>query len=413
MQILLIGSGGREHALALALLLDPAVNQLTCAPGNAGIADICDVRAVDVGDPAAIVTLAVELGVDLVVIGPERPLVAGVADALAAAHVPCFGPTSAAAALEGSKTFAKDVMLSAGIPTARALSCSSIDQVVNALDEFGAPYVVKDDGLAAGKGVVVTEERPVALAHAETCLAAGSVVVIEEFLDGPEVSLFCICDGATVVPLIPAQDFKRFGDGDSGPNTGGMGAYAPLDWVPQSLVADVVRDVALPAVAQMAHRGTPYSGVLYVGLALTSRGPRVIEFNARFGDPETQSVLALLQTPLAGLLLAAANGTLAEHPALQWRSGYAVTVVLAAAGYPSKPRTGDVIGLPAAQPADVLILHAGTAVRDSDVISSGGRVLGVVGVGPSLADARTKAYGAIEQITLFGSHYRTDIAANP
>lgn len=410
MQILLIGSGGREHALASALLRDRAVTHLTCAPGNAGIAEICDVISLDVRDPAAIVALAAELDADLVVIGPEVPLVAGAADALAAARIPCFGPTAAAAALEGSKTFAKGVMLAAHIPTARAFSCTSIDQVRNAFDEFGAPYVVKDDGLAAGKGVVVTVDRLVARAHAEACLAAGSTVVIEEFLDGPEVSLFCLCDGEAVVPLIPAQDFKRVGDGDSGPNTGGMGAYAPLDWIPASLVADVVRDVALPAVAEMARRGTPYSGVLYVGLALTSRGPRVIEFNARFGDPETQSVLALLQTPLAGLLLAAAKGTLAEQPPLQWRSGYAVTVVLAAAGYPGKPRTGDIIGLPTALPDDASILHAGTARRDAQVISTGGRVLGVVGIGASLVDARTKAYDSIEQITLQGGHYRTDIA---
>lgn len=411
MQILLVGSGGREHALALALLSDPEVTNLTCAPGNAGISAICDVVPIDVGDASAITVLANDLHADLVVVGPEVPLVAGAADMLAAAGIACFGPTAAAAALEGSKTFAKEVMIAANIPTARAFSCHSIDQVVDALEDLGAPYVVKDDGLAAGKGVVVTDDRTAAIAHAQACLQVGSAVVIEEFLNGPEVSLFCLCDGVSVVPLIPAQDFKRVGDGDSGPNTGGMGAYAPLDWIPESLVADVVRDVAMPAIAQMAQRGTPYSGVLYVGLALTSRGPRVIEFNARFGDPETQSVLALLRTPLAALLLACAEGRLAQQPPLQWRSGYAVTVVLAAAGYPSKPRTGDVISLPAALPADVSVLHAGTAKRNGEVITTGGRVLGVVSLGDSVAEARMKAYRTLETIVLPGGHYRTDIAA--
>jgi phosphoribosylamine--glycine ligase len=388
----------------LALAADPSVTALACAPGNAGTASVAEQYAVDVEDGAAVSALAADFHADLVVIGPEAPLVAGVADAVRAGGIACFGPSRAAAQLEGSKAFAKDVMSAAGIPTAAALVCGTAEEAAEALEKFGPPYVVKDDGLAAGKGVVVTTDRTAALAHATAC--SGSVVV-EEFLDGPEVSLFCLTDGTTVVPLLPAQDFKRIGDGDTGPNTGGMGAYAPLPWLPDGFVADIVRTVAQPAVAEMARRGTPFAGLLYLGLAITSRGPRVVEFNARFGDPETQAVLALLETPLAGLLFATATGTLAAHPPLRWRDGSAVTVVLAAAGYPGTPRAGDVI-TGAEQPG---IIHAGTRRReDGAVTSSGGRVLCATATGATLATAREAAYALLDTVELPGGQFRHDVA---
>jgi phosphoribosylamine--glycine ligase len=338
------------------------------------------------------------------VIGPEAPLVAGVADELRAAGFNVFGPSAAAAQLEGSKAFAKEVMAAAGVPTAGYYRCVTADEVAAALDGFGAPYVVKHDELAAGKGVVVTDDRAAALEH-----AAGHTVVVEEYLDGPEVSLFCVTDGEAVRPLIPAQDFKRVGDDDAGPNTGGMGAYAPLSWAPDGLVDEVVERVVRPTLAEMARRGTPFSGLLYVGLALTSRGLKVVEFNARFGDPETQSVLALLASPLAELLEAAAIGKLAEHPPLRWRRGSSVTVVVAAAGYPEHPRTGDEIeGLDEITEADVL--HAGSALEDGRLVTSGGRVLAVTAVGADLTAARQSAYDAVAHVRIDGSHYRSDIA---
>jgi phosphoribosylamine--glycine ligase len=399
-----LGGGGREHALALGLAADPAVDQLIAAPGNPGIAGVAELRSVDPADPAAVAALAVETGVDLVVIGPEAPLVAGVADAVRAKGIPAFGPSGEAARLEGSKAFAKDVMTAAGVPTARAYTCADAESTARALDEFGAPYVVKNDGLAAGKGVVVTDDRAAALRHAEEC----GRVVVEEYLAGPEVSLFVVTDGEAAVPLLPAQDFKRVGDGDTGPNTGGMGAYAPLPWAPPGLVDEVMRDVVHPTLAEMARRGTPFAGLLYVGLAITADGPRVIEFNARFGDPETQVVLALLETPLAGLLHAAATGTLAAHPPLRWRDGAAVTVVVAAEGYPAAPRTGDVIS-GAEGPG---IIHAGTRRgADGALLSSGGRVLCATATGADLAAARDAAYELVRGVDLPGSHHRTDIAS--
>jgi phosphoribosylamine--glycine ligase len=404
-RVLLVGSGGREHALALGLVADPSVEQLIVAPGNPGIATLAPLREVDPVDPAAVAALAVETAADLVVIGPEAPLVAGVADAVRAKGIAVFGPSGAAARLEGSKTFAKEIMAAAGVPTARAHSCTDPAEVARALDEFGPPYVVKDDGLAAGKGVVVTEDRAHALEHAAQC----GRVVVEEYLAGPEVSLFVVTDGETALPLLPAQDFKRLGDGDSGPNTGGMGAYAPLPWAPPNLVDDVLARVVRPTLAELRSRGTPLVGLLYVGLAITAAGPKVIEFNVRFGDPETQVVLALLETPLAGLLHAAATGTLAEHPPPQWRSGAAVAVVLASAGYPEAARTGDVI-----TGADRSgIIHAGTARRASDgaLVSAGGRVLSGTAIGPDLAVARDAAYALIDEIDLAGSQYRRDIAS--
>ena len=414
MKILVIGSGAREHALVTALLADDSVTSIICAPGNAGIAREVDVLPVDVTDAKAIGDLAYEVEADLVVIGPEVPLVAGAADAVRERGIACFGPSAEAAQLEGSKAFAKQVMAEAGVPTAMARVCSTVDEVASALDQFGAPHVVKDDGLAAGKGVVVTNDRDEALAHAAACLARGgdARVVIEEYLDGPEVSLFGITDGTTIIPLQPAQDFKRAHDDDAGPNTGGMGAYSPLPWAPAGLVDDVTARVLQPMVDAMAKRGTPFSGLLYAGLALTSRGVRVIEFNARFGDPETQVVLARLKTPLASVLLASATGRLASLAPLQWRKGSAVTVVVAAKGYPESPVTGDVIsGLEeAGEVAGVSILHAGTKITDDGIASNGGRVLSVTAYGESLHEARERAYAAIDLITLEGSHHRRDIA---
>jgi phosphoribosylamine--glycine ligase len=412
--VLVIGSGAREHALVRSLAADPMVDAIVVAPGNAGMEGPAQLRPVDVADPAAIADLAAELAPDLVVIGPEVPLVAGAADAVRARGIPCFGPSGEAARLEGSKAFAKEVMAACGVPSAMAHVCTDADQVAVALDAFGPPYVVKDDGLAAGKGVIVTDDRAAALEHAAGCFdRPGGTVLVEEYLDGPEVSLFCITDGTTVVPLAPAQDFKRVGDGDAGANTGGMGAYSPLPWAPPSLVQDVVDRVAQPVVDELARRGTPFVGVLYCGLALTSRGVRVIEFNARFGDPETQVVLPRLITPLGGLLLAAATGKLADAPPLHWRDQAAVTVVVAAEHYPASPRTGDPLaGLEDADGVEgAWVLHAGTRRDDAGrVVSAGGRVLSVVGMGEDLAGARNSAYDAVKKISLDGSHYRSDIA---
>jgi phosphoribosylamine---glycine ligase len=401
-RVLVLGAGAREHALCLALDADPGVDRVVCAPGNAGTAAVAEQRAVDPLDAAAVVALVGKVAADLVVVGPEAPLVAGVADAVRAAGIACFGPSRAAAQLEGSKAFAKQVMAAAGVPTAAARVCGNTADVAAALAEFGPPYVVKDDGLAAGKGVLVTTDRDAAIAHAASCRR----VVVEEYLDGPEVSLFCLTDGTAVVPLLPAQDFKRVGDGDTGPNTGGMGAYAPLAWLPTGFTEQVVRTVAHPTVAEMRRRGTPFAGLLYVGLALTAQGPRVVEFNARFGDPESQVVLALLATPLGGLLHAAATGRLGTQPPLEWRPGAAVTVVLAAANYPGAPRTGDVI-IGADRPG---VLHAGTR-RDAGgrLVSAGGRVLSVTATGPTLAAAREAAYALVDGIELPGGQYRSDI----
>ena len=409
MKVLVVGSGAREHALVLALSRDPAVTRLACAPGNAGTAELAEAFPLDALDPEAVAAAAA--GFDLVVVGPEAPLVAGVADAVRAAGVPVFGPSAEAARIEGSKSFAKDVMAAAGVPTAQADTCTTGDELVAALEARPAPYVVKADGLAAGKGVLVTEDRHAAEIFGRDVLGtAGAQVVVEDYLDGPEVSLFAITDGSTVVPLLPAQDHKRVGDDDTGPNTGGMGAYAPLPWLPAGTVDEVQARVPQPVVAELAKRGTPFSGLLYAGLALTARGPQVVEFNCRFGDPETQVVLALLDTPLAGLLRAAATGTLDQHPALQWKGGAAVTVVVAAEGYPGTPAAGDAIEV-GELPEGVAVLHAGTKRVDGQVVSSGGRVLSVTATGTSLADARDRAYAGVAAVSLRGGFSRTDIAA--
>jgi phosphoribosylamine--glycine ligase len=409
-KVLVIGGGAREHALCRALALDPGVSEVHCAPGNPGTAEVAVNHVVDALDGGAVAALAGEIGADLVVVGPEAPLVAGVADAVRAAGVDCFGPGREAARLEGSKAFAKDVMAAAGVPTARSYVCATEEEIDRALDAFGAPYVVKDDGLAAGKGVLVTGDRAAAREHALAC----GTVVIEEYLDGPEVSLFAITDGETVVPLTPAQDFKRALDGDAGPNTGGMGAYSPLPWADPGLVAEVERTVLQPTVDELRRRGTPFSGLLYAGLALTSRGVRVVEFNARFGDPETQVVLARLRTPLGEVLRAAATGRLAGLPALSWSEDAAVTVVVAAHAYPAAPRTGDPItGLDgAAEVKGAYVLHAGTRRDDAGrIVSAGGRVLSVTATGADLTEARERAYEAVSRIDLPGGQYRTDIAA--
>ncbi|MFQ6147056.1 phosphoribosylamine--glycine ligase [Streptomyces seoulensis] len=411
MKVLVIGSGAREHALCRSLSLDPVVTALHCAPGNAGIAEVAELHQVDALDGAAVSALAAELGADLVVVGPEAPLVAGVADAVREAGIPVFGPSREAARLEGSKAFAKDVMAGADVPTARSYVCTTPEEVAEALNAFGAPYVVKDDGLAAGKGVVVTDDVEAAREHAAAC----DRVVIEEYLDGPEVSLFAITDGETVLPLQPAQDFKRALDGDEGPNTGGMGAYSPLPWADPALVDEVLRTVLQPTVDELRRRGTPFSGLLYAGLAITGRGVRVIEFNARFGDPETQVVLARLRTPLAGILMAAATGNLADLEPLRWSDEAAVTVVVASHNYPGTPRTGDPItGLDEVAAKDAphaYVLHAGTRGEGDAVLSAGGRVLSVTATGADLTEARDRAYTAVARIGLDGSQHRTDIAA--
>jgi len=420
--VLVVGTGAREHALVRALAADPDVDAVVAAPGNPGISRAAPCRGLPGGmsDGDGIADLADELACDLVVVGPEAPLVAGVADVLRARGVACFGPSAAAAQLEGSKAFAKQIMAAAGVPTARAHVCSTVDEVSSALDALGAPYVVKDDGLAAGKGVVVTEDRDEALAHAQRCLNRLAApdgdpprVVVEEFLDGPEVSLFCITDGTAVMPLALAQDFKRAADGDRGPNTGGMGAYSPLDWVPEGVVQGILDRVARPTVEEMRRHGMPFVGVLYVGLALTARGPRVIEFNVRFGDPEAQVLLARLATPLGRVLLAAATGRLDEVGPLRWRREHAVAVVVASAGYPDAPRIGDQIeGLDdVAEVPGAYVLHAGTAGGpDGSVVSAGGRVLNVVALGADLRAARAAAYQGVDRIRLAGGHHRTDIA---
>lgn len=430
MRVLVIGGGGREHAIVRALAADPAVSEIHAAPGNPGISSLAQLHAVSASDAPDVVRLAKQVAADLVVIGPEAPLVAGVADALRREGIPAFGPDSGAARIEGSKAFAKEVMAAAGIPTAQARIATTPLEASAALKAFGAPYVVKDDALAAGKGVVVTDDFSAAMAHADSCRR----VVIEEYLDGPEVSLFALADGKAAVPLLAAQDFKRAHDSDQGPNTGGMGAYVPLPWAPPGLADEVLATVIQPAIDEMARRGTPYRGLLYAGLALTAKGVKVIEFNARFGDPETQVVLDRLMTPLAGLLHASAVGDLGAVPALSWHPGAAVTVVIAAEGYPDSPAKGDVISLKALpEGIQGYLLHAGTSWSPAfpdgcgngpvaggslpqpsgprALVTSGGRVLNAVGSGPDLASARAAAYAVAESVEFRGSWYRHDIAA--
>ncbi len=411
MRTLVVGTGGREHALALALSRDPAVTEVHAAPGNPGIGEVAVLHDVDAMDGAAVAALASSIGADLVVLGPEAPLVAGVADAVRDAGIAVFGPSREAARLEGSKAFAKEVMATAGVPTAGSRTCTTADEVAAALDAYGAPYVVKDDALAAGKGVVVTNDRDEALAHAASC----DRVVVEEFLDGPEFSLFVVCDGSAGRPLLPAQDFKRIFDGGRGPNTGGMGSYAPLAWLPDGTVETVMAEVVAPTLAEMQRLGAPFVGCLYVGLALTADGPQVIEFNVRFGDPDIQPVLALLDSPLGVLLKAAADGDLSSVTGPAFADGAAVSVVMASAGYPDGSSTGDVVvGTETLTvETDVDVIHAGTARTDAGLVTAGGRVLAVRATGTDVADARAKAYEGISSISFPGAQWRRDIAAEP
>jgi len=416
LNVLVVGSGGREHALALALSRDESVAGVQVVPGNPGTWELGASYGVTIGskmwkricetdplDGNGIAVLAKDLGANLVVIGPEAPLVAGVADQVRAHDIACFGPSAEAARLEGSKQFAKEIMAAAGVPTAQSAYCRTESEYEDALDRFGPPYVVKNDGLAAGKGVVVTGDRNVALDHARAC----GEVVIEEHLDGPEVSLFAICDGHTAIPLIPAQDFKRVGDGDTGPNTGGMGAYCPLPWAPDRLVDEVMDRVVTPTLAEMERRGAPFQGLLYTGLALTSRGMRVVEFNARFGDPETEAILPLLTSGLGDALYAAAVGTLTEIPPLTWEDGFSVAVVYAADNYPRTPVRGGRIRLP----REGQIIHCGTGLdAHGNLVAHGGRVLAITAQGTDLAEAREAAYRCVRDIDFPTGFYRTDIA---
>jgi phosphoribosylamine--glycine ligase len=411
-KVLVVGSGGREHALVRTLLRSPQAPELLCAPGNAGIRR--DARPLDApgDDPAALARAARDAGVELAVVGPEAPLVAGLADALAAEGVRCFGPRADAARLEGSKAFAKEVMEAAGVPTAAHRVVATVDEGMAAI--AGYPAVIKADGLAAGKGVVIAAGEAEARAALEEMLVARRFgeqpVVVEEFLAGDELSLLALCDGERAIPLAPARDYKRIGDGDSGPNTGGMGSFSPVPGTDE-LVRDVVASVHQPVVEELARRGTPFHGVLYAGLMLGEDGPKVLEFNVRFGDPETQVVLPRLRSDLLALLIAATEPDGLAGAELDWDPRAAVCVVLASRGYPARSSSGDVIAGLDALPAGVEVFHAGTAERHGDVVTAGGRVLGVTALGDDRAAARSAAYAAADVIAFDGAQLRRDIAA--
>jgi phosphoribosylamine---glycine ligase len=411
-KILVLGSGAREHAIVMALSRDSKPHQIIAAPGNAGTSALAENVALDPTNPSVVAAFAADQRVDLVVVGPEAPLVAGVADRLRREGVPVFGPDKAAAALEGSKSFAKEIMAKAGVPTGAWTMTTSVEQFEEALEASAGPYVVKADGLAAGKGVLVTSSREEALEHARYYLQDGSVL-LEEYLSGPEVSLFFLSDGTRVVPLSPAQDYKRARDNDEGPNTGGMGAYSPVPSVSADFVDEVRKTIAQPTVSQLAKEGKPFIGLLYCGLILTPEGTKVIEFNARFGDPETQVVLARLSSDLGPLLLQAATGTLTDDAVVEFSTDVALTVVVASEGYPESPITGrEISGLDEAETVEgVHIAHAATAVVDGHLIATGGRVVSVVAVAETFSLARQRVYQAVGKIRLEGSHFRTDIGA--
>ncbi|MDO5500041.1 MAG: phosphoribosylamine--glycine ligase [Propionibacteriaceae bacterium] len=408
MKVLVLGSGAREHALAAAIERDPIVTKVYAAPGSAMMAQVAELVQVDLLYPAEVAALAQELEIGLVVVGPEAPLVAGVADAVRDAGIPCFGPSAGAAQIEGSKAYAKEIMAAAGVPTAQSRICADLAEVEAALDEFGAPYVVKEDGLASGKGVIVTDDREAAIAHAKKC----DRVLVEEFMSGPEVSLFAICDGKTALPMQAAQDFKRALDGDKGPNTGGMGAYTPLAWAPANLEAEATEKIIQPVLDEMAKRGTPFIGLLYAGLMLTPKGVKVVEFNARFGDPETQPLLLQLESPLAQVLLAAANGELETVGSLRFTPGFAVGVVIAADGYPDAPELGTRVFEGQFRSGNIKLYHGGTG-RDElgNLVVTGGRIFTVCGRGHTLGFARKMVYAAIQAFNLPKTFHRDDIAA--
>jgi phosphoribosylamine--glycine ligase len=418
MKVLVVGQGGREHALAWKLAQSPRVERLFAAPGNAGLAEVATCVPIGAADVPGIADFAERESFDLTVVGPEAPLVAGLADELRDRGLPVFGPSRDAARVEGSKSWAKDLCERHGIPTPRSHAFTELGPAVEFLEATDPPYVVKADGLAAGKGVTVAEDRDTAAAALRACLRdrvfgdAGSRVLVEEFVSGREVSLIAVTDGRDVVPLALAQDYKRAGDKDSGPNTGGMGAYSPVDWVDDQTRAMVVRDVLERAVRALAAEGTTYRGALYAGLMLTAGGPRLLEFNCRFGDPETEAIVPRLGSDLAELLLACGEGNVGAHRP-EWIPQACVTVVLASGGYPGRHRTGlEIRGLDAAGSLpDVFPFHAGTAARDGKVLTAGGRVLAISALGPTMAAARERAYEACSMVSFEDMHYRGDIAA--
>ena len=414
MNVLLIGSGGREHALAWKLASSPLLDRLYCAPGNPGIAEEAECVALDVVDHAAIAAFCKDKAIGLVVVGPEAPLVAGLADDLRAAGIRVFGPSKAAARLEGSKGFTKDLCARFDIPTAAYRRLTDSDAAAAYIRERGAPIVVKADGIAAGKGVTVAMTEAEALAAVEACLGgafgiAGAEVVIEDYLEGEEASFFCLCDGLTALPFGTAQDHKRVGEGDTGPNTGGMGAYSPAPVMAPDMVERTMAEIIAPTMRGMAELGAPFSGVLFAGLMITADGPKLIEYNVRFGDPECQVLMMRLKDDLLVLLNAAVDGQLA-HMSARWRDEAALTVVMAANGYPGTPEKGTPIsGIDEARAAGAEIFHAGTVLADGQLVANGGRVLNVAAIGHSVREAQTRAYTAVDRIEWPGGFCRRDI----